>query len=84
LPDLQKPFFVSQMSWRLAFNPEKRAEKREKELEVLEAQRKESRTRKEGEDQKKQKQNEAILKDLKNPEHLRKRKKQAEKRKSGS
>jgi len=84
-PDLKKPIFVAQMGWRLAEEAKKQQESAEKR--AIEA---EAKTRKleyekdrawkiRGE--KSLEQEKARLRNLKDPKHLRKRKKQAKKRK---
>lgn len=83
-PDLEKPFFVAQMGWRLAEVSKHREEsalqralRAESMVKELESERDQVwKTRSE----ERQKQEEARLRNLKNPKHVRKRQRQAKKR----
>jgi len=84
-PDLEKPFFVAQMGWRLAEASKKREELARKL--ALEAEIKVKKLESEKEnawktrEKRRQEQEAARLRNLQNPKHLRKRLKQAKKRK---
>ncbi|CAB1060143.1 hypothetical protein D1BOALGB6SA_4908 [Olavius sp. associated proteobacterium Delta 1] len=84
-PDLEKPFFVAQMGWRLAEASEqreelsrKRAIEAEAKVKQLESERDKAwKTR----ERRRQEQEAARLRNLQDPKHVRKRAKQAKKRK---
>lgn len=84
-PDLEKPFFVAQMGWRVAEWSQQReklaiqrASEAEEKVRRLETERDKAwKTR----EKKRQEQEAARLRNLKDPKHLRKRLKQAKKRK---
>jgi len=84
-PDLEKPFFVAQMGWRLAEASQKSEELAIKRALEAEAKVKKLETEKDNawktREKKKQEQEAARLRNLKNPKHIRKRQKQAKKRK---
>lgn len=83
-PDLEKPFFVAQMGWKLAEAARQREEYAK--LRAAEAEAKVKRLEAEKEkawrirDKKKQEQETAHLRNLQDPKHVRKREKQAKKR----
>ena len=84
-PDLEKPFFVAQMGWQLAEASEQReklaiqrALEAETKVKELESERDKAwKTR----EKKRQKQEAATLRNLQDPKHVRKRRRQAKKRK---
>jgi hypothetical protein len=83
-PDLEKPFFVAQMGWRLAHASKQREELSRKRAIEAEAKVKQLESEKDKawktREKKKQKQEAARLRNLQDPKHLRKRLKQAKKR----
>ena len=83
-PDLEKPFFVAQMGWRLAEASEQREESSRKRAIEAEAKVKQLESEKDKawktRKKRKQEQEAARLRNLQDPKHLRKRLKQAKKR----
>lgn len=83
-PDLEKPFFVAQMGWRRAEASQKREEQERQRARDAEAKVKQLENEKERvwkiREKKRQKEEIARLRNMKDPKHLRKRLKQAKKR----
>jgi hypothetical protein len=83
-PDLEKPFFVAQMGWRLADASKQREELSRKRAIEAEARVKQLESEKDKawktREKRKQEQEAARLRNLQDPKHLRKRLKQAKKR----
>ena len=84
-PDLEKPFFVAQMGWRLAEQSKQReelaiqrAKEAEKKVKQLESERNKAWKSRE---RRRQEQEAATLRNLRDPKHIRKRRRQAKKRK---
>jgi hypothetical protein len=84
-PDLEKPFFVAQMGWRLAEAAEQKEELSRKRAIEAEARVKQLESERDtawrAREKVRQKQEAARLRNLKDPKHVRKRAKQAKKRK---
>jgi len=85
IPDLEKPFFVAQMGWRLAEVSQQREEQTRQRALEAEAKVKELETEKDKawktREKRRQEQETARLKNLQDPKHVRKRLRQAKKRK---
>jgi hypothetical protein len=83
-PDLEKPFFISQMAWRVVRTAEARAEHAHLRAEAAEAELKLLRTQRDSNWKRKQgareRQFEAELRHQKDPKHLRKKQRQAKQR----
>jgi len=83
-PDLEKPFFISQMAWKVVRTAEARAEHAKLRAEAAEAELKLLRTQRDSNWKRKQtareRQVEAELRQQKDPKHLKKKQKQAKQR----
>jgi hypothetical protein len=84
-PDLEKPFFVAQMGWRMAEKAKKREELARRDAFEAEAKAKKLESEKnkawKTREKDRQEQKEAELRNIRDPKHIRKRKRQAKKRK---
>jgi hypothetical protein len=84
-PDLEKPFFVAQMGWRLAEEAKKREESTRRDAIEAEAKVRKLEIEKnkawKTREKERQEQKQAELRNIQDPKHIRKRKRQAKKRK---